>query len=429
MSARPEIPGGPILVVGLARSGQAAAKLLAGRGYQVVGADRGHPAGAQTLGDFGVDAHLGTDGVELLDRASAVVKSPGVPNRAPVIAAAHDAGKTVVGELELGWRLLPNRFVAVTGTNGKTTTIELLGEMFRAAGLPVVVAGNVGTPLCEIVGTLDPDTVVVCEVSSFQLEDAPCFNPECAVLLNLTPDHIDRHGTFEDYRDAKLSMFARQGPGQFAIAGPMLGFVLPGAATKIVARASDLAGMTVAMRGAHNLENAAAAAAAARVTGVADDAIVLALATFAGVEHRMEDVGEFHGVSFVNDSKATNVAATNAALGSFDGGVHVILGGSLKGERFGGLCDALRSVGAGAYLIGEAAERLSGDLAPAGVPLYDCGTLDRAVSAAIAAAGPGDTVLLAPACASFDQFADYEDRGASFKQIVDRLAGEVAGQR
>ncbi|MFY9488146.1 MAG: UDP-N-acetylmuramoyl-L-alanine--D-glutamate ligase [Solirubrobacterales bacterium] len=429
MSARPEIPEGPFLVVGLARSGQAAAKLLASRGHQVIGVDAGQPAGTETLGDFGVDARVGVDGSDALGQVKTVIKSPGVPQDAAVLVGARAAGLTVIGELELGWRMLDHPFIAVTGTNGKTTTTELLGAIYRAAGLPVAVAGNVGTPVCELVGTIDPAATVICEASSFQLEDAPLFDPECAVMLNLSPDHIDRHGSFDAYRDAKLSLFARQTAGHFAVAGASLGLELPGAATKIVAVTGDLEAVPMAMRGAHNLENAAAAAAAARTMGVPEDAIRQALASFKGVEHRMEDVGSFAGVTYINDSKATNVAATVAALASFDSGVHVILGGSLKGERFGELAKPLANSAAAAYLIGESASQLAEDLVDSDVLLKRSGSLEPAVRAAVAAARPGDIVLLAPACASFDQFEDYEDRGRRFKQLVDELAGGVAGQR
>src|SRR3954454_12195365 len=219
---RPPLPQGPYLVVGLARSGQAAAEMLREHG-EVIGVDSGRPEVEQ---DF--EVHLGSDAVELLDRVATVVKSPGVPQEAPVISAALERGMPVYGELELAWRLLRNRFVAVTGTNGKTTTVELLGAIYRAAGLPVAVAGNVGTPLSSLVGHVEPDVTIVCEVSSFQLEDADTFAPECAVLLNLEEDHIARHGSFDAYRDAKLRIFANQGPDDVAVAP--VGIDIPGRA-------------------------------------------------------------------------------------------------------------------------------------------------------------------------------------------------------
>src|SRR3954447_23470268 len=214
---RPQLPEGPFLVVGLARSGQAVARLLAERGADVTAVDSGHPDRVAGLRGVGVEVVLDADGLALLDGVRTVVKSPGVPREAPVIAAALERGIGVVGELELAWRAIPNRFVAVTGTNGKTTTVELLGHVYRSAAEPVAVAGNVGTPLSELAGEVEPDATVVCEASSFQLEDSSCFAPECAVFLNLAPDHLDRHGTVEDYLAAKLRIFANQGNDDVAI--------------------------------------------------------------------------------------------------------------------------------------------------------------------------------------------------------------------
>ena len=399
MIARPPLPPGPYLVVGLARSGVAAARMLAAHG-EVIGCDSGHP----DVDLPGVELHLGTDGVELLERVATVVKSPGVPREAPGVAAALERGVEVTGELELAWRLLPNRFIAVTGTNGKTTTVELLGEMFRAAGLPVAVAGNVGTPLAEWVGRLEADATVVCEVSSFQLEDASAFAPECAVLLNLAPDHLDRHGDFDRYREAKLRIFANRREGHTA--------VMPEDLDKDPFPLGQ-----VRLRGAHNRQNARAAALAAAATGVPENAIRQALATFAGVPHRMEEVAEVDGVLYVNDSKATNIASAIRGLEAFEGGVHVILGGRSKGGGFAGLREAVASRSRAGYLIGEAAERLEADLAGT-VPLHRCGTLDRAVAKASAAAAAGDVVLLSPACASWDAYRDYEERGEHFRALV-----------
>ncbi len=217
MKPRPPLPDGPYLVVGLARSGQAAARMLSARGAEVAGCDSGSPEGASRLAEAGVDVRLGSDGVELLDAARCVVKSPGVPAEAAAIARARELGLTVVGELELAWRLLPNRFVAVTGTNGKTTVTELLGHLWRTAAEPVAVAGNVGTPLAALVGEVPGEATVVCECSSFQLEDSEAFAPECAVLLNATPDHLDRHHGFDQYLRAKLRIFANQGNDDVAV--------------------------------------------------------------------------------------------------------------------------------------------------------------------------------------------------------------------
>jgi UDP-N-acetylmuramoylalanine--D-glutamate ligase len=409
---RPPLPAGPYLIVGLARSGVAAARMLAARG-EVLGVDSGRPEVPADL-----EAFLESDGVELLERAACVVKSPGVPNEAPVIARARELGLPVVGELELAWRLLPNRFVAITGTNGKTTTVELLGAIWRAAGLPVAVAGNVGTPLSALVGEVGADATIVCEVSSFQAEDAAAFAPDVGVLLNLTPDHLDRHGSFEAYREAKLSLFARQTPDQVAIAPDWI--ELPGEGRRVPLGEPPLPADEIRMRGPHNLENASAAATAALAAGVPGEAIAEALRTFAGVPHRLEELGAVDGVLYVNDSKATNVSAAARAIESFFAGVHVILGGSLKGGGFEDLREPIAERCHACYLIGEAADRLATDLEPAGVPLHRCGDLESAVAAARSAARPGEVVLLSPACASYDQFRDYEERGDRFRALVSR---------
>ena len=427
--ARPPLPGGPYLVVGLARSGLAALQVLHARGERAEG----------------VDSKLGGDGLAELEHARAVVKSPGVPAEAPVIAEARARGVPVLGEVELAWRLIPNEFVAITGTNGKTTTVELVGQIHREAGLPVAVAGNVGTALSSLVDTLAPETVVVCEVSSFQLEDTLEFAPEGAVLLNLAPDHLDRHGTFEAYREAKLRVFANQGNDDVAVAPAGLGVEdLGGCARRVcfgtgvggtdiemAERAGQLwwadepllASAEIRLRGAHNRLNAMAAAAVCLARGVDPDAVCEGLRTFAGVEHRLEEVATLDGVLYVNDSKATNVDSTLVALASFDRPVHVILGGRGKGQDFTPLRDALAGA-AGVYLIGEAAPALRDVL---GASARGCGDLERALAAARAAAAPGEVVLLSPACASFDQYDDFEARGRHFKSLVGRPAARPAG--
>jgi UDP-N-acetylmuramoylalanine--D-glutamate ligase len=421
---RPALPPGPWLVVGLARSGVAAARTLLARGEEVVAVDRGSPA----LVPDDVEAHLQTDGLAQLARARAVVKSPGVPRAAPVIAQARARGVPVLGELELGWRLLSNEFVAVTGTNGKTTTVELLGHIHREAGLPVAVAGNVGTAVSGLVGAVDPAAVIVCEASSFQLEDTLQFAPEGAVVLNVEADHLDRHGTLDDYLAAKLQAFARQRHDDIAVVPVGLGVDdLGGCARRIAfgpgGELDDRAGHLwwdgealiahdeIRLRGAHNRANAAAAAAIALARGIDRDAVRAALRTFAGVEHRLEEVARTDGVLFVNDSKATNVASTLVALASFaaDVRVHLILGGQGKGQSFAPLRDrAHRS-----YLIGEDAERIGREIGG-----EQCGDLATAVARARGAARAGDVVLLSPACASWDQFADFEARGRAFKALV-----------
>jgi UDP-N-acetylmuramoylalanine--D-glutamate ligase len=414
---RPPLSEGPYLVVGLARSGLAAARMLSAYG-EVVGTDSRRPPTPP-----GLEVHLETDGVALLDRAACVVKSPGVPGEAPVIVAARDHGLPVLGELELAWRLLPNRFIAVTGTNGKTTTTELLGAIYREAGLPVGVAGNIGTPLSSLVGEVPADATIVCEVSSFQAEDAEAFAPDIALLLNLTEDHLDRHGTFDAYRQAKLRVFARQGPDQVAVAP--LGVEVPGAGRRIdFGDPADLPLPVeeIRLRGAHNLENAMGASAAALAAGVPADAVRAALRSFPGVTHRLEEVGVVGGVLYVNDSKATNVSSARRGIEAFAGGVHAILGGSLKGGGFVGLREAVDRRCRACYLIGEAADRLEEDLAGA-APLLRCAELETAVRAAADAAEPGEVVLLSPACASYDQYRDYEERGDHFRSLV-RTRGE-----
>jgi len=417
------LPPGPWLIVGLARSGLAAARALRARGERVVAVDSGSPAGLPE----DLDAHVGCDGMAQIDQARAVVKSPGVPREAAVIAAARARGIPVLGEIELGWRLLGDHpFIAVTGTNGKTTTVQLLGHIHREAGLPAAVAGNVGDAVSGLVGSLTAGTLVVCEVSSFQLEDAVDFAPEGAVLLNLQPDHLDRHGTFDDYRDAKLRVFARQGNDDVAVAPAGLSIedlggcarrVCFGAGGELDDRAGHLwwddepliAHEEIRLRGSHNRANAAAAAAIALARGIDPEAVRAALRSFGGVEHRLEEVATIDGVLYVNDSKATNVASTLVALESFDAPVHLILGGQGKRQDFGVLRDRAHRV----YLIGEAARQLAREVGGT-----VCGSLEAAVAEARAAAREGEVVLLSPACASFDQFVDYEARGRAYKALV-----------
>jgi UDP-N-acetylmuramoylalanine--D-glutamate ligase len=430
---RPPLPGGPYLVAGLARSGVAAALALRARGEEVVGVDSGSPDVGR-LTAAGVEVHLDTPGGGLVDRARTLIKSPGVPAQAPAIVAARERGITVIGELELAWRLIPNTFIAVTGTNGKTTTTELLGHIHREAGLPYAVAGNVGTALASLVGAVAPDAVVVAECSSFQLEDTEAFAPEAAVLLNVEEDHLDRHGTFAAYREAKLRAFAHQGHDDLAVAPPDLVGLLPGAAQRVVVgediaerdgalawRGGRLLGLDeLALRGPHNAQNAMAAAAVCLARGVDPDAVRAGLRTFPGVPHRLEEVAREDGVLYVNDSKATNVASTLVALRSFDAPIHLIAGGRAKGSGFEALRAPVAERCAAVYLIGEAADALDAALAGAGVPVRRCGDLEHAVQDARPAAQPGDVVLLSPACTSYDQYPDYEARGAHFRSLVMR---------
>jgi UDP-N-acetylmuramoylalanine--D-glutamate ligase len=447
--ARPDLPPGPWLVAGLARSGVSASLVLRRRGEEVWALDSGSEdspalaAAAARLRGAGAEVSLGEQARFEGDRARRVrslVKSPGVPREAPVIRAALDAGLTVVGELELAWRLLPNRFIAVTGTNGKTTTTEWIGHILRVAGRPVAVAGNVGTALSSLVGEAAAEATIVCECSSFQLEDTLAFAPETAVLLNLTPDHLDRHGTFERYVAAKLQIFARQGSDDIAVAPLGLGVEdLGGCARRVCVGEGPGAELSVAagqlwwdeqpligvgeisLPGAHNRANAMAAAAACLAGGVERDAVAEGLRTFPGVVHRLEDLGAVDGVRYVNDSKATNVDSTLVALAAFEGGVHLILGGRGKAQDFAPLAASVAERCRAVYLIGEAAEEIGAALGTTGVELMRSETLEAAVSQAARAARPQETVLLSPACASFDQFSDFEARGDAFRALVTAL--------
>ncbi len=434
---RPPLPDGPFLVVGLKRSGIAVAKALLATGAQVRGTDAG---AVDVTGLEGVEVRAPDSGIDLLPGTRTVVKSPGVPQTAPVIVAARERGVPVVGEVEVAWRLLAQEWIAVTGSNGKTTTTEWIGHIHREAGLPVRVAGNVGTAVSTLTTeALDPATTIVCETSSFQLEDTALFAPEGAVLLNLTPDHLDRHGTFAAYTQAKLQVFARQGNDGVAVAPLGLGVEdLGGCARRVCfgdgpgAELQDRAGQlwwdeepllatdAIGLPGRHNRQNAMAAAAITLARGVDPAAVAAGLTTFAGVAHRLELVGTKDGVRYVNDSKATNTDAAVTGLESFPGGVHVILGGRGLGAELDALVAAVRQRATAAYLIGEDAPRLAAALD--GVRVVDAGDLEAAVAAATKAARPGEAILLSPAAKSFDQYADFEARGDHFRALA-RAAG------
>ena len=433
-------------MVGLARSGVAAALALRARGAEVIGVDAGtadRPALAEAAGrlrEAGVEVRLDASGVDLAARARTLIKSPGVPQDAPAVRAARARGVSVLGELELAWRLIPNEFVAVTGTNGKTTTTEWIGHVHREAGLPVAVAGNVGTAATSLVDELPGDVTVVCEASSFQLEDTLAFSPEAAVLLNLSPDHLDRHGTYDAYVAAKLKVFVNQGNYDVAVARTGLDLEdLSGCARRVTfgpgpgPELSERAGYLwwgeetllevedIGLAGAHNVENAMAAAAVCLARGIDREAVVAGLRTFAGVRHRLERIATRDGVTWINDSKATNVVSTIVALQAFLNGIHLIAGGRGKRQDFSPLAGPVSERCRAVYLIGEAAAELAEALAPAGVPLHQAGNLDHAVALARQAAGPGEIVLLSPACASYDQYPDFEARGDHFRALVERL--------
>ena len=419
MMADPDIPRS-VLVLGLARSGEAAALALAARGVLVRAHDRNEELDPGRLRAAGVEVRLGADDPALLDGVDLLVKSPGVPTEAPLVAAARERAVPVWSEVELGYRLLPGLpILGVTGTNGKTTTTELLGAIFRAAGRPVEVAGNVGRPLTAVA---DPpaDAWVVAELSSFQLEDVHDFHAPVAILLNVTPDHLDRHGTLERYTEAKLRVFENQREGDTAVVPRGFG-PIPGRAARVEFAVDDPLPAEPALRGEHNRENAAAAAAAARAAGIPDHAIEEALRTFTGIPHRLEPGGERDGGRDGNHKEARKHEAAPPPRTPQHPGRH-IAGGSRKGTPFADLARAARERGVlRAYLIGESADELREAFAGEGVPTSDAGDLETAVRAAAADAEPGDVVLLAPACASFDQFRDYEERGERFRALVEAL--------
>jgi len=432
MSALPA--PGRALVVGLAKSGRAAALLLRDLGWQVVAVDRAE-VDAPDLVAAGVEVRAPSE--EPVD-ADLVIRSPGVPVESPPLAAAYAAGTPVWSEIELASRAMPNPIMGITGTNGKTTTTELLAHVLREGGVDAVACGNVGTPMASLVGQVPGDAWLVAECSSFQLEDIPRFHPHAAVLLNVTPDHMDRYPDFAAYRAAKLNLFANMEPHDLAIV--CAGLDAPGRAP--VRRLSAHGGEgpdtvswaegglhvrglglvaawdDIPLRGAHNRENVMAAAAMAAHAGLGAGEIARGLATFPGVPHRLEVVGARDGVAFVNDSKATNPAAAVAALDAYPSGVRLIAGGSSKGTPFDDLARAARGAVAHAYLIGETAADIAGALGAEGVPVTIAGDLPTAVSRAAADAAPGDVVLLAPACASFDQFRGYEHRGDVFRDLA-----------
>jgi UDP-N-acetylmuramoylalanine--D-glutamate ligase len=409
---------------------------LRARGEEVIACDAGAPEVGR-LREAGVEVHLDASGDALAARAGTLIKSPGVPQTAPAILAARRRAVPVLGELELAWRLLPNEFIAVTGTNGKTTTTEWIGHVHHGIGLPAEVAGNVGTALSSLVGTVAPETTIVCEASSFQLEDTEFFSPEAAVLLNLSPDHLDRHPSYEDYVAAKLRVFANQGNDDIAVAPAELAVDdLGGCARRVTfgeTPGSELSARSgylwwderpllatdeISLPGAHNLQNAMAVAAVCLARGLDPDGVASGLRTFAGVPHRLEQVAIVDGVAFVNDSKATNVTSTTVALRSYENGVHLIAGGRGKQQDFSPLAAVVAERCRAVYLIGEAADEIARALGETQVELLDCGDLQRAVAAASSRAVAGETVLLSPACASYDQYPNFEARGDHFRALV-----------
>jgi UDP-N-acetylmuramoylalanine--D-glutamate ligase len=420
------------VVVGLRRSGLAACEAIARvwPGSRVIATDSAADVDLGRLSAAGAE-YLAWGDVLELSGVNAMIKSPGVPGEAQPVAAARAAGVPVWSEVELAARMLPNPILGVTGTNGKTTTTELVGAMLRAGGVPVEVAGNVGRAVSELPGRVAPDAWIACELSSFQLEDIDTLRCRVGVLLNLTPDHLDRHGTAEEYARCKLRIFENQHPGDVAVLNAddpwVRSLEMPGRGRQEWVSKADRGSIDwehASLRGDHNLENALAAGAAARAVGVDAAAVDAALREFQPPPHRMQPVADGGGVEFVDDSKATNPDATAKALTAYESGVHLILGGSLKGGGFGPLAEAVAAGPvAGVYLIGQAADAIAQALDEAGVGYERSGTLEVAVRSAAAQAGSGDVVLLSPACASFDQFRDYADRGQTFARIAREVAG------
>jgi UDP-N-acetylmuramoylalanine--D-glutamate ligase len=386
----------------------------------VVAVDRSTEVGTGELAAAGIEIRLGVESGRLLEGVGLLIKSPGVPAETALVTAARGRRIPVWSEVELASRLFQNPLLGVTGTNGKTTTTELLGAVFRAAGRKVEVAGNVGRALCDLDGALAPEAWIVCELSSFQLEDIERLRLRVAVLLNIEPDHLDRHGSLEAYRDAKLRIFENQLAEDVAVLPRGFGAV-PGQGRRLEFDAQDPLPAEPLIPGAHNRENAAAATQAARAAGVGEEAIAEALRTFPGVAHRLESVGEVAGVRYVNDSKATNTAAARRAVAAYPQPLHIILGGRGKGESFDSFAEELRGHAACAYLIGETAAEIAASLERAEVRFEQCGTLERAVSLAARTARGGEIVLLSPACASFDQFDNFEQRGDEFRRLVAEL--------
>jgi UDP-N-acetylmuramoylalanine--D-glutamate ligase len=435
-----DLHGKTVLVVGMAKSGQAAVELLLRHGANVRAADE-RPLEDQRLRAMGVPLLPQT--AEAFTGVDLIVLSPGVPVDIPPVAEARSRGVPIVGELELASYFLKGPVIGITGANGKTTTTAMTGHILGVAGVPYQVGGNIGTPPASMIDTSRDDQWNVLELSSFQLETIEQFRAKIAAALNVTPDHLDRHHTFENYANAKARLFETQTASGFAVlnaddatcvayASRTAGEAWWFSSTHPVERGAWLENDTVMLdgsilvnrnniplRGIHNVENTMAAAISSLLAGAARDGIAEGIRTFPGVEHRLEFVREIGGVRYYNDSKATNVDATEKAIDAFPGGLWIILGGKDKNSDYGVLRDKLRRKARQVLLIGAAAGRIAEQLN--GVPLAHSGTLDKAVETAARNASPGDIVLLAPACASFDQFDNFEHRGRVFKEAVRAL--------
>ena len=451
-----ELKGKKVLVVGLGKSGLAAALFLRRRGAQVTVSDvRSAEALAKdipALLEEGINVEAGGHGLLTFRRQDLIVVSPGVPLDTPELVQVRNFGLPIIGELELAARFLKGKTLAITGSNGKTTTTTLVGEILKEAGLPTLLGGNIGVPVISLIDESTDDTWLVLEVSSFQLESTREFHPSVAVILNITPDHLDRHGTFENYALAKERIFAEQTDADclvlnadnartaeastratartywFSTEQPVeQGAWVANGQVQFRARQGGLAEEVlpieaIPLKGSHNVENVLAAVCAARLAGAPAEAVRRAIENFKAVEHRLEFVCTINGVDFYNDSKATNVDATEKAIAAFPDGIHLILGGKDKNSDYTLLSPLLRERVKAVYTIGSAAAKIESHLRGV-VPIQLCQTLDRAVKAASRAARPGDTVLLAPACSSFDQFESYEHRGRVFKELVHEVEG------
>ena len=421
-----------VTVVGAARSGLAAALLLADRGARVTLTDVSpslDPVAEAQIRRAGVRLELGTHDAPALTSADLIVVSPGVAlDQAPIVAA-RKAGVPIVGEVELASRWLNGRIVAITGTKGKSTTTTLTGRMFDEGGLRALVGGNIGTPLSSQVAGSTPDTFHIIEVSSFQLETTETFHPWIAVLLNLSSDHLDRHGSMEAYGAAKARIFANQTPDDWAVINAddpqTLALARAGRAKKVLFSVDTplVPLSSIRLIGRHLFSDVMAAAAVARIAGISEGAVSRAVESFTGLEHALEPVATIDGVRFVNDSKATNIEAARQAIESFDGRLVVIMGGRFKSGDFSLLREPLRSRGAAVVAIGEAIPLIRQAL-DGFVPVHTAPTMGAAVRQAFELSSREGTVVLAPACASFDMFRDYAERGRTFKEEVAKLAEE-----
>ncbi|GGG77031.1 UDP-N-acetylmuramoyl-L-alanine--D-glutamate ligase [Edaphobacter dinghuensis] len=450
-----ELKNKRVLVVGLGKSGLSSALFLRAQGAQVTVSDtRSAEALAKeipALLDAGIMVESGGHGLLTFRRQDLIVVSPGVPMDTPEVKQVKAFGLPVIGELELASRFLQGKVVAITGSNGKTTTTTLLGKIFEDGGMSTLVGGNIGLPVIDLVAKSTADTVSVLEVSSFQLETIEEFHPWISVVLNITPDHLDRHGSFENYAAAKARITERQEASDFLVLNgedkptqmvaaktraqiywfsprrPVKqGAFVHGESIFFVAKEGDkpepvMPVAEIRLKGAHNVENVLAAVCAARLAGISAEKIRASVAEFKGVEHRLEFVRLLRGVEFYNDSKATNVDAAMKAVASFAGGIHLILGGKDKNSDYGAMADLLKERVKIVYTIGSAAEKIERQLQGV-VKIVSAETMQAAVAEASKGAVAGDVVLLAPACSSFDQFENYEHRGQVFRQLVNELS-------